>query len=343
MAQNSENLKEALLYAKLDGDKVQCNLCGWRCMISDGSMGRCMVRQNIGGTLYSLNYHKLCAAGADPIEKKPMFHFQPSTKSFSIAAAGCNFKCQFCQNFEISQADEGGIAGRDISPESVVALAVKSGCKSIAYTYTEPTVFMEIANDCGQLARDAGLKNVFVSNGFMTKEAIDLASGWLDAINIDLKSFSEDYYENLCRAKLQPVLDTIEYIAANTDIWMEITTLIVPGENDSEDELRSIAEFIVKRCGPDTPWHISRFYPQYHYTESVPTPTAVLQKAESIAKQAGLRYVYTGNVRSARGENTYCQNCEKLLIKRQGFYVAANNIENGKCPDCQTKIAGVEM
>ena len=308
-------------------------------------MGRCFVRQNIGGTLYSLNYYRVISANPDPIEKKPLFHFQPGSRSFSIAAMGCNFQCEFCQNWQISQmvADSGEIDGQAITAEQIIAAAKRSGCKSIAYTYTEPTIFMELCNDCGRLAKENGLANVFVSNGFMTTEAIDFASDWLDGINIDLKAFSEDFYTRLCKGRLQPVLDTISYIAKETNIWMELTTLLIPDENDSDEELKKLTDFIVNKAGPDVPWHISRFHPQYKYLDSVPTPTGSLKKAYDIGKAAGLHYIYIGNVPGSKQENTYCYNCERLLIGRTGYRITVNNIKDGKCPDCKTTIAGFEL
>jgi pyruvate formate lyase activating enzyme len=343
MAENT--LKEAVLYKSLEDAKVQCNLCNWKCIISKGSSGRCRVRKNIDGKLYSLNYHKLCSANPDPIEKKPLFHFQPGSKSFSIAAPGCNFQCVFCQNWQISQMaiEDGEINGQALEPKKIVEFALNTGCRSIAYTYTEPTIFMEFAANCGRIAKQKGLANVFVSNGFMTKEAIDFACDWLDGINVDLKSFSEDYYKNLCKAKLKPVLDTIEYIANHTKIWMEITTLVVPGQNDSDNELKQIAEFLVNTCGAEMPWHVSRFYPQYKYSETPPTPGATLQKAFDIAKAAGLKYVYIGNLSSANAENTYCPKCQQLLIEREGFCITKNRIKDGHCADCDEKIAGFEL
>jgi len=345
MAEKEKNLKQAVLWDTEDSKKVRCRLCNWRCVIGEGKLGRCCVRKNIDGVLYSLTYDKVISANPDPIEKKPLFHFQPGTRSFSIATMGCNFQCQFCQNWQISQAaiGEGQIEGQAISPERIVESAVRTGCKSIAYTYTEPTIFMELCNDCGRLAKEQGLANVFVSNGFMTHEAIDFSRDWLDGINVDLKAFSEDYYKRLCKARLQPVLDTISYIAKQTNIWLEITTLLVPGENDSDDELKRIADFIVTGAGADVPWHISRFVPQYKYLDSTPTPISSLERAETIGKEAGLCYVYLGNVHGSKSESTFCYKCGKVLIERVGYRIGANNIKDGCCPDCGTKIAGFEL
>jgi len=307
MTSAKEKLKEAVLWEPSGDKKAQCKLCNHRCAI----------------------------------EKKPLFHFQPGSRSFSIATMGCNFRCEFCQNWQISQAAR--IDGQAISPERIVSAAVRNGCKSIAYTYTEPTIFMELCNDCGRLAKKQGLKNVFVSNGYETIEAIDFASDWLDGINVDLKSFSEDYYKRLCKAHLQPVLDTIKYIAKETNIWLEVTTLLVPGENDSDDEMKKLAEFIVNEAGADVPWHISRFYPQYKYLDSVSTPMETLKRAEEIGKAAGLHYVYLGNVPGSKSESTFCYNCGKELIERIGYRMLANRITNSCCPDCGAKIAGFEL
>jgi pyruvate formate lyase activating enzyme len=346
MGLEKEKLKEAVLWEPSTPDdaskKVRCKLCSHRCVIDEGKLGRCCVRKNIDGVLYSFTYDKVCSANPDPIEKKPLFHFQPGTKSFSIATMGCNFRCEFCQNWQISQAaiERGRIVGEPIPPEQIVEGAVRSGCKSIAYTYTEPTVFMELCNDCGRLGKERGLANVFVSNGYETIEAIEFASDWLDGINIDLKSFKEEYYKRLCGARLQPVLDTIKYIAKETNIWMEITTLLIPGENDSEDELKRLAEFIVCDAGPDVPWHISRFHPQYKYMNSLPTPLDSLELAYKIGQSAGLRYIYLGNVPGSKAESTFCYNCGRMLIERIGYRIAFNNIVDSKCPECGTEIAG---
>ncbi len=343
--ESAETLKEAVLWGPVDGGRVHCWLCNFQCRIADGRLGHCCVRKNIGGRLYSLNYDKVVAANPDPIEKKPLFHFLPGSRSFSIAAIGCNFRCEFCQNWQISQAalETGRIEGENLSPGQIVDAAVQTGCKSIAYTYTEPTIFMELANDCGRPARERGLANVFVSNGYMTREAIDFAADWLDAINVDLKAFSDDYYRNLCAARLQPVLDTITYIAKHTKIWMEITTLLLPGQNDSDEELEKLAEFLASQAGPDVPWHISRFYPQYKYDESEPTPLETMQRAEEIGKSAGLHYIYLGNVPGEKSENTFCYNCGRMLIERMGYRIVANRIEDSKCPQCGVEIAGVGL
>ncbi len=340
--ESTEILKEAVLWEPADGQKVQCRLCSFRCRIAEGKLGHCNVRKNIGGTLYSLNYHKVCATNVDPIEKKPMYHFQPGSRSFSIAAVGCNFRCEFCQNWQISQAalETGRIEGEAIPPEQIVEAAVRSDCQSIAYTYTEPTIFMELCNDCARPAKQRGLANVFVSNGYMTREAIDFAAAWLDGINVDLKAFTDDYYKRLCGARLAPVLESIAYIARQTKIWIEITTLLLPGQNDSEEELKKLAAWLVKEAGPDVPWHISRFYPQYKYTDSEPTPLESLQRAAEIGKAAGLHYVYLGNVPGTDGENTYCYHCHTRLIERVGYRIIANRIKDSKCPQCGTAIAG---
>jgi len=332
------------LWESAEDSKVKCYLCNWRCVIGAGKVGRCGVRRNVDGVLYSLVYDKVCAANVDPIEKKPLFHFQPGTKSFSIATPGCNFRCIFCQNWQISQqASEGHIEGRAYAPEDIVNTAVRTGCASIAYTYTEPTIFMELCADCGRLAKEKGIANVFVSNGFMTREAIDFAKEWLNGINIDLKSFREDYYKNLCKAKLAPALDTIRYIAKETGIWLELTTLIVPGENDSDDELKQIADFIVNDAGPNVPWHVSRFYPQYKMDDKGATPPATLEKALQIGKAAGLHYIYVGNLPGSEAESTFCHNCGHILIERTGYTIRANRITDSSCPDCNTKIPGYEL
>jgi pyruvate formate lyase activating enzyme len=345
VAMTQRELKRAVLWEPAPDKKVKCFLCNWRCLIADGRVGRCAVRKNIDGVLYSLVYDRVCAASDDPIEKKPLFHFQPGTRSFSISTPGCNFRCGFCQNWQISQSalDEGVIDGQPYSPAQIVAAAVQSGCSSIAYTYTEPTIFMELCEETGKLARQRGLANVFVSNGYMTIEAIDFAAPWLNAISIDLKAFTEDYYRRLCKAHLEPVLESIRYIAHNTNIWMELTTLIIPGQNDSEDELKRLAEFIVNEASPDVPWHVSRFFPTYEMTETPPTPAATLQRVWEIGRAAGLRYVYVGNLPGSQAESTFCWKCGELLIERIGYHMRSNMIKDAACPACGAQIAGVGL
>ncbi len=335
-------LKEAMLYEKTKADKVSCFLCSHHCLISNGKFGICNVRENRGGVLYTHAYGELIAQNIDPIEKKPLYHFLPGSRSFSIAAIGCNFQCGFCQNWQISQADESkalGLHPKKVKSEDVVRQAKQTGSKSISYTYTEPTIFFEYAYEIGQIAKKEGLLNVFVTNGYMTRETIDMIQPYLDAANIDLKSFRDDYYGKICKGKLAPVLKSIEWMK-RLNIWIEVTTLIVPGQNDSNDELKKIAEFL---AGLDTsiPWHISRFYPQYKMEDLEGTPLDILSNAYDIGKEAGLRYVYLGNV--GQRNNTYCYQCQCLLIERHGFSVKTNRIKEARCPDCQTPVDGVGL
>jgi len=336
-------LKEALLYKKLEDSNVSCFLCSHHCLIADGKFGICNVRENRGGTLYTHAYGKLVAQNIDPIEKKPLYHFLPGSTSFSIAAAGCNFQCGFCQNWQISQIKEAkalGLHSEEVKPGEVVTHAKRSGSKSISYTYTEPTIFFEYALEVGQLAKREGLYNVFVTNGFMTEEMIQMARPFLDAANIDLKSFDDAYYRKLCKGRLAPVLKSIETMK-KLNIWVEVTTLVVPGQNDSEEELGKIAGFLAG-IDPSIPWHISRFYPQYQMDDLESTPMKTLNRAYEIGKQAGLRYVYLGNV-SGKGSNTYCHQCNQLLIERLGYTIPKYRVREGKCPDCQTPVAGVGL
>ncbi len=336
-------MREALLYEKLDKNGVKCHLCAHHCKIAPGKFGLCHVRYNKEGTLYSLVYGKIIAQHVDPIEKKPLFHFLPGSRSLSIGTVGCNFQCEFCQNFEISQFPrlEGQIPGEEISPQEIVEAAFATRCQSISYTYNEPTVFFEFALDCARLASKKGLKNVFVSNGYMTKEALDLIYPDLHAANIDLKSFRDEFYRKLCKARLNPVLDSLRYLKKQ-GVWLEVTTLIIPGENDSPQELREIADFIVQELGSETPWHVTRFYPRFRLLTRPATPLATLRQAYTIGKEAGLKYVYIGNVPGEEGENTYCWRCGELLIERLGFSINLYRITpEGLCPQCGAPIHGV--
>lgn len=337
-------MKEAMLYEKIGDKKVQCNLCAHRCKINEGKKGICLVRENRDGTLYTLVYGRTISQHVDPIEKKPLFNFYPGTTAYSIATVGCNFKCQFCQNWEISQMvrDEHLIMGNEASPESIVENAKKYGSKSIAYTYTEPTIFFEYAYDTAKLAHEVDIKNVFVTNGYMTEEAIKKIEPYLDAANVDLKSFSDDFYRKLCGAKLQPVLDALK-LMKKLGIWVEVTTLIIPTLNDSSEELREIAKFIVNELGEGTPWHISRFYPAYNLTDKPPTPIETIHKAREIGLNEGLKYVYEGNVPGSTGENTYCPNCKNLIIERLGYQIINKATKDGKCPYCESRIYGIGL
>jgi pyruvate formate lyase activating enzyme len=334
-------MKEAMFYENIDG-KVRCHLCNHHCVIKDGKRGICAVRQNQNGRLYSLVYGKSVAVGVDPIEKKPFFNFYPGTSSYSIATVGCNFHCLHCQNWEISQMPRGKggeIIGDELGPERIVSEAMGSGCKSIAYTYTEPTIFFEYAYDTAKLSHKEGIKNLFVTNGYTSGEAIREIAPFLDAANVDLKSFDEDFYREVCGAKLQPVLDNIR-LYKELGVWVEVTTLIIPGYNDDESQLKEIAEFI-KKVGDEIPWHITAFYPAYKLLDVPPTPVESLRKARDIGLSSGLRYVYEGNVPGEGGENTYCSNCGELLIERRGYYIKRNKLVDGGCPKCKTKMDGV--
>jgi pyruvate formate lyase activating enzyme len=335
-------MKEAMFYEKLDNNLVNCNLCSHRCRkIAESKRGICGVRENINGTLYSLVYGKAVARSVDPIEKKPLFNFLPGSRAYSIATVGCNFRCDNCQNYDISQLPSvrSTIVGEDVPPEEVVLAAKLSNCESIAYTYTEPTIFFEYALDIAKIARNEGIKNVFVTNGYITPEALKEIGPYLDAANIDLKSFSDEFYRKNCGARLEPVLDSIR-LYKSLGIWIELTTLIIPALNDSEEELRKIAEFI-KEVGAEIPWHITQFHPTYKLIDKPVTPVTTLRRARQIGLEAGLRYVYEGNVPGENGENTYCPKCQKMLIRRLGYQIIENKIKNSTCPYCGAKIDGV--
>jgi pyruvate formate lyase activating enzyme len=279
----------------------------------------------------------------DPIEKKPMFHFAPGSRSFSIATVGCNFRCDFCQNYEISQMprNENQITGQDASPEEIVTMAKKTGCKTMAYTYTEPTIYFEYAFDIAQRASKEGLKNIFVTNGYMTEEALRTLHPYLHGANVDLKAFREEFYQKRCGAKLEGVLKSLK-VMRELGVWVEITTLIIPGLNDSEEELRDLAQFIVS-LGKEVPWHISRFHPMYKMLDRSPTSVKILDRARKIGLDAGLRYVYTGNVPGDPGEDTFCHHCGQLLVDRLGFQILKYQIQEKKCVKCGTEMDGVDL
>ncbi|MFO7742063.1 MAG: AmmeMemoRadiSam system radical SAM enzyme [Anaerolineae bacterium] len=335
-----------MLYEKLPERRVRCKLCAHRCVIADGKKGICRVRENRDGTLYTLVYGRTIAQHVDPVEKKPLFHFYPGTTAYSIATVGCNFRCRWCQNWDISQMvrERHLIMGEETSPEQIVAAAQQADCRSIAYTYTEPTIFFEYAYDTARLAHVAGLANIYVTNGYMTAgdgEMLETFQPTLDAANVDLKGFRDVTYRKYVGARLQPVLDAMKTMK-RLGIWLEVTTLVIPGINDDDEELKDAAHFVANELGLETPWHISRFWPAYQMTDVAPTPVETLNRARDIGLEAGLRYVYVGNV---PGEtNTICHACGKTLIRRFGGRILENHVQpGGGCPDCGTPLAGVGM
>jgi len=338
---------EARLYEKVDEKRVRCRLCAHRCLIKPGDRGICQVRENQDGILYSLVYGQAISAAVDPIEKKPLFHFKPGSKAFSVATVGCNFSCTFCQNADISQMprDRKRIDGTDLAPQMVVRGALTQQCASIAYTYTEPTVFYEYVYDISVAAKEQGIANVWVSNGYMTPEALDTLTGTtqlMDAANIDLKAFQNSFYHQQCGARLQPVLDAL-ILLKKRQVWLEVTTLLIPDLNDSEEELRELARFIVRDLGKDTPWHVSRFHPMYHRLDRERTPVETLHHAYQIGKAEGLEYVYVGNLVGDEGENTFCPNCHKVIIQRVGYSIRQYHLKEGRCSYCNTAIAGIDL
>lgn len=334
-------MKEAYLYEKLDDNKVKCTLCSHGCVIKDSFTGICGVRENRSGRLISLVYNKIIAKQLDPIEKKPLFHFLPGSRAYSIATVGCNLKCLFCQNSDISQmpADHRRILGEDTAPEKTVEEVIASGASTIAYTYTEPTIYFETALDTARLASQNGIKNIFVSNGFMTEKCLEEIYPDLHGANIDLKAFTDRFYKEQCSARLEPVLRNIETMR-KMGVWVEVTTLLIPGLNDSDRELRDIAQFL-KGLGTDIPWHISRFHPTYRMMDRPPTRPEQLRRAREIGFEEGLRYVYTGNLPGDEGEKTFCHHCGEIVIDRTGFSIRQDRIVGGNCPDCGARIPGV--
>jgi pyruvate formate lyase activating enzyme len=337
-------MKEALLYEQLDSNAVKCHLCRHECKIEAGKRGICGVRENRSGKLYSLVYDKVVSTNVDPIEKKPLFHVAPGSRSFSIATVGCNFRCLFCQNSSISQLphETGRVAGDSLSPAQIAALAAESNCRSISYTYTEPTIFYELARDTMVEARKLGLLNVFVTNGYMTRAGLDDAKSLLDAANVDLKAFTDSFYTRYCKGRLEGVKDTLRYMK-ELGIWVEVTTLLIPGLNDDPEEVRELATFIKEDLGAETPWHISRFYPRYKLNNIPPTDVSSLREVRGIGMEVGLKYVYSGNVPGDPGEKTSCPSCSELLVDRVGYSIGQYRIEKGLCTKCGYNVDGIEM
>jgi pyruvate formate lyase activating enzyme len=334
-------MKEAVLYNPLEEQKVRCYLCNHQCIISPSKRGICGVRENREGKLYTLVFGRAISLNVDPIEKKPIFHLYPGSTSFSIATVGCNFRCLQCQNHEISQMprDQGRIDGSTVSPSKIVSLAKEYRCQSISYTYTEPTIYFEYAYETAALASREGIKNIFVTNGYMTEEALKAIQPYLDAANVDLKSFKEEFYKEICGARLQPVLENLR-LMRQLGIWVEITTLVIPTLNDSDKEFEEIAQFIAS-LGREVPWHISAFYPTYKMLNLRRTPASLLHRAREIGIRAGLQYVYCGNIPGEEGEDTFCPHCGRKVIERVGFRVAKNEVIKGECRHCHGKIDGI--
>jgi len=337
------SLKEAMWYEpfKAAGPKgVICSLCPNFCVLRDGQRGTCKVRINLGGKLRTLVYGKPLAIHVDPIEKKPLFHVLPGTRAFSIATAGCNLGCIFCQNWQISQAFPEKSRHTNATPEQVVATARKYGCQSIAYTYTEPTIFYEYMLDTARLARKAGLKNLWITCGYINEEPLRELCKYLDAANVDLKGFTDEFYQKYCYGHLQPVLNTLK-ILKQERVWFEITNLVIPAVNDDVDTIRRMCQWIVKNLGPDVPVHFSRFHGDYKMRNTPGTPTRTLEQAAEIARKAGIHYVFVGNVRLPGREDTVCPKCGKVLVQRDAYVIRQNNIVNGKCRFCGNSIPGV--
>jgi pyruvate formate lyase activating enzyme len=332
--------KEALFYEKCENKNVQCHICPRNCLISEGKRGFCGVRENRNGTLYALSYGKLVAIHIDPIEKKPLFHFLPSTTAFSIATAGCNLRCKFCQNWEISQAVPEDVEYSYIEPQELIKKVKESGSPTIAFTYTEPTIFYEYMLETAKLAKAQGIRTMMHSAGFINEAPLRELAKYLDAANIDLKGFSDDYYQKMCQGHLEPVLNTLKTLR-QAGVHLEITNLLLSGFNDDENTLIKMCLWIKDNLGADTPLHFSRFFPMYKLTSLNPTPVEALERARQIALNSGLKYVYIGNLAGNPAENTYCPKCKKLLIERRGYFIIQDNIVDGKCKFCGDKIEGI--
>ncbi|PKL67080.1 MAG: AmmeMemoRadiSam system radical SAM enzyme [Methanobacteriales archaeon HGW-Methanobacteriales-1] len=329
--------KEAILYKKIDG-KAHCNVCQRRCLISPGNRGFCLTRENQDGNLYNLNYGAVSSEGVDPIEKKPLFHFYPGSRVYSLGSVGCNLSCKHCQNWNIARASVDSVYTREITPETAIKNTNRYNCKSIAWTYNEPTMWLEYTIDSAKMAHKNDLKTIYVTNGYMTLEALELIGPHLDAANVDLKGMSDKFYREICNARLNPVLENIMGMY-DLGIHLEVTNLIIPGYNDSEEDLKSLIKFMAEEVGSEVPLHFTRFFPQYKMENVAPTPIETLINARDMARDAGMRYVYVGNAPGLDGENTYCYNCGQLLIERNGYGVGPIRIhKNKKCPECGAKI-----
>lgn len=330
--------KEAKFWGKLKDKKVQCGLCSQSCIISEGDRGFCGVRENIDGALYSLIYGSCSSVAVDPIEKKPLYHFRPGSSALSLGTVGCNFRCEHCQNASISRGSPDSSHLRDISPERIVEIAEKRNCDGIAWTYNEPTIWYEYSFDSAKLASKKGLYNVYVSNGYIQEEPLREFSPFLDGMNIDVKAFHDDFYKKVCKARLQPVLDTCE-LAKELGIHLEVTYLVIPSYNDSDEEIEGFCDWVVDELGEDTPVHFSRFYPAHRMRDVDMTPMDTMVNAYNKAKDAGVLYVYLGNVPDGRYGGTVCPNCGNVCVERSGFSVDLKDVEDGKCGECGASLS----
>ncbi|MGW8178253.1 MAG: AmmeMemoRadiSam system radical SAM enzyme [bacterium] len=341
-AQDDERLyiAEADYYEKLPHKKIKCKLCPRQCVIDDSERGYCGVRENREGTYYTLVHSRLCTFHVDPIEKKPLFHFNPGTMAFSIATAGCNVNCKFCQNWEISQVRPEQVRSYHAPPDAVVSMTKKQNCLSIAYTYSEPVIFFEYMRDTSLRARSQGVKSVVITGGYIAQDPLKELCSCVDAIKVDLKAFTEEYYRQVVNGELRPVMDALVTMR-KLGAWTEIVYLVVPTMNDGEKELTNLSRWVKQELGPDVPIHFTRFYPQYLMKNLTPTPVRTLERAKAIADAEGLHYVYIGNVPGHAAENTYCPGCGRIVIKREGFTVTAIDLKNGRCIGCETEVAGI--
>jgi len=336
-------MREALLYEKLSGDRVRCNVCQRRCVIVEGERGYCFTRVNRNGSLYTLIYGEVSSLSVNPIEKKPVFHFYPGSRWLSLGSLGCNFRCPGCQNWEIahSRVDSKGRGTRYISPEECVRLAKDYGCLGISWTFNEPTLWFEYTLEGARLAKEEDIYTNYVTNGFITEEALDTIGPYLDVFRVDIKGFSEETYRRIAHlSDFTRILETTKRAKEKWKMHVEIVTNVIPGYNDDEGQLRGIASWIRRDLGADTPWHVTRFHPYLELSRLPSTPISTLERAREIGFEEGLHYVYLGNVPGHPGENTYCHNCKNLLIRRFVFDLQENNIVNGRCPECGTLIPG---
>lgn len=337
-------MHRAKLWVKKDQGEVQCRLCSHFCRLEPGESGKCGVRSNQEGVLMTLVFDRVAAINVDPIEKKPLFHFQPGSQSFSLGTMGCNFSCTFCQNDSLSQTPKttGRVSGEQVTPQQLVDTALLHQCSSISYTYSEPTVFFELMFETCVKAREKGLANVLVSNGFMSRECLQELEPLVQGINVDLKSYRNDFYQEYCGGTIKPVLTNLKKIK-EMGWWLEVTTLLIPGLNDTEQEMKDLASFVFRELGPDTPWHISRFHPCYKMSDRGSTPFSTLEKAYAAGKEAGLAYVYLGNVPGQGIESTHCPKCTAVVLQRSGFSTRKTGLIHGKCSKCGGAIAGYQM